>query len=120
MDRGEPVGEPLPGTLGRLGFRHLADDAGEGVAVVDAEVAAQLKTAGVVEVVAFGQYARLNADTLCDWADGVLADVPEGLTTALVGYARGDPISSARNCAVLSRFDRPAQCRSGAGRTPSG
>lgn len=54
-----------------------------------AQLAARFKAAGVPRVLAFGQYAWLNATALSAVTDGVLADEPEGMTGWLLAYASG-------------------------------
>lgn len=56
---------------------------------IGAEVATRFKLAGAPRVVAFGQYAWLNADALLHAVDGVLLDEPEGACAELLAYAAG-------------------------------
>ncbi|MGE5291999.1 MAG: radical SAM protein [Micromonosporaceae bacterium] len=55
-----------------------------------ARLATRFKAAGVPRVLACGQYAWLNAEALASVTDGVLVDEPEGMTTQLLAYARGE------------------------------
>lgn len=45
---------------------------------------------GATHLLAFGQYAQLNASAFLDVVDGVVMDEPERIATALVGLAEGE------------------------------
>ncbi|AQZ63591.1 hypothetical protein BKM31_20905 [[Actinomadura] parvosata subsp. kistnae] len=55
-----------------------------------AHLAARFKAAGARRVLAFGQYAWLNAAALSAVTDGVIVDEPEGMAADLVACARGE------------------------------
>lgn len=81
-----------------------------------AQLAVRFKAAGVLRVLAFGQYAWLNAAALAAVTDGVLADEPEGMTGWLLAYASGQA-TAAQPAGIITGDSVRSKPK---GRTPRG